>query len=81
MKNVGMIIGAVCFLLGIVAFSAWDKMNYVSIPKPKQNAPRSIASEATGQQLIVDNFNEAISSIKNKSDVDAVLAGYQTKSE
>lgn len=79
MKNISVVIGAVCFLLGIVAYSTWDNFNYVSIPKPKESTKRTIAAESTGQQLIIDKFSEAILSIKSKEDVDKVLTGILEK--
>lgn len=79
MKNFNFTTAIVCFFIGVLTFAAWDKMNYVSIPKPQETAPRSIASLSTGQQLIIDRFTESLIAIKSKDQIDKVLGDITQK--
>lgn len=71
MKDKKVLVGIFCFMLGVVSVSVWKKQNYVSIPK--ENVNRNIASQSTGQQVVIDDFTSKILAMKSKDDVNKTV--------
>ena len=60
------------FLLGILSFAVWNQFFYVNIPK--DGSVRKIASQSTGQQVVIDDFTNRILEINSTEDIDSVIS-------
>lgn len=70
-KNFKSMTAVIFFSLGIISFSLWQ--NYYFIKIPKENKRRSLASQSTGQQLVIDQLTEKVLDIRTKRDIDRVI--------
>ena len=60
------------FILGIFSFAVWNQFFYVNIPK--DGSVRKIASQSTGQQVVIDDFTNRILEIDSTEDIDRVIS-------